>query len=157
VSDSFRVQSAAPSDVPALTTLRIALFRELGQGPSDGDESAFRTACEHALTGILGEARGLAWLARSEAGEAIGSNVLLLYPRIPSPRSPIAAEGYVLSVYTHPEWRGQGVGTALLRAAIAEARRRGLARIRLHATAAGHPIYAAAGFAGRTDEMELWL
>jgi hypothetical protein len=39
----------------------------------------------------------------------------------------------------------------------ATARALGLARIRLHATAEGEPVYAAAGFRPRTDEMELRL
>jgi GNAT superfamily N-acetyltransferase len=106
---------------------------------------------------MLTHGRGVAWLAESAAGEALGSNVLLLFPRIPSPRSLIADEGYVASVYTRPEWRGRGVGTSLIRESIAEARRRGLARIRLHATESGRRVYTALGFAARTDEMELWL
>jgi len=63
----------------------------------------------------------------------------------------------VLSVYTRPEWRGRGVATGLIRESIAEARRRGLARIRLHATEDGRRVYEASGFKFRTDEMELWL
>ena len=139
----------------------MALFRELGSGPTAERESEFRAVCDRAFTDVLTHERGVAWLAESAAGEQVGdpvgSNVLLLFPRIPSPNCLIADEGYVLSVYTLPAWRGRGVATALMRESIAEARRRGLARLRLHATPAGQRVYAGEGFKLRTDEMELWL
>jgi ribosomal protein S18 acetylase RimI-like enzyme len=81
--------------------------------------------------------------------------VLLLFPRLPTPALPPTREGYLLNVYTRPAWRGRGVASALVDAAVADARALGLARIRLHATAEGQPVYAAAGFRPRTDEMEL--
>ena len=52
---------------------------------------------------------------------------------------------------------GQGRGTALLRAAIEGARRRGYARLRLAATEDGRRLYAAHGFRARDDAMELPL
>jgi len=156
-ASAFRIRAAEPRDVAALVDLRVALFRELKVGPTAERESEFRLVCDRAFTDVLARGRGLAWLAESAAGEPIGSNVLLLFPRIPSPNCLIAEEGYVLSVYTRPEWRGRGVATGLIRESIEEARRRGLARIRLHATEDGRRVYEAAGFKFRTDEMELWL
>jgi GNAT superfamily N-acetyltransferase len=65
-------------------------------------------------------------------------------------------KGYLLNVYTEPRWRGHGVAGALV-AAAARGRELGMARLRLHTTAQGRPVYAAAGFIPRQDEMELVL
>jgi predicted GNAT family N-acyltransferase len=45
-----------------------------------------------------------------------------------------------------PEWRGRGIGTALLRAVLRCARDKGLARVRLHAQTQAEPFYARMGF-----------
>jgi GNAT superfamily N-acetyltransferase len=60
-------------------------------------------------------------------------------------------------VYVAPESRRHGVAPALVVAAIDAGRRRGLARIRLHATPEGRSVYERLGFTRRDDEMELVL
>lgn len=54
--------------------------------------------------------------------------------------------GDVLSVYTEPEYRGQGLCTKLMRNLIEYGRNKGLGRIDLKATEQGYPIYAKVGF-----------
>jgi GNAT superfamily N-acetyltransferase len=82
---------------------------------------------------------------------------MLIYPRLPSPESSATSEGYLLNVYTTPEWRARGVAAALVSASIIRARELGLGRIRLHATEAGQRVYEKVGFRPRVDEMELIL
>ncbi|MBI5937223.1 MAG: GNAT family N-acetyltransferase [Betaproteobacteria bacterium] len=48
-----------------------------------------------------------------------------------------------------PAWRRRGVGAALLRAALAQARQRGLRRVGLHAQVQAMPFYARFGFQAR--------
>ena len=52
----------------------------------------------------------------------------------------------VLSVYTEPAYRGQGICTQLMKNLVEYGRERGLGRIDLSATDAGYPIYAKVGF-----------
>ena len=52
----------------------------------------------------------------------------------------------VLSVYTEPDYRGQGICTQLMKNLVEYGKRRGLGRIDLSATDAGYPIYAKVGF-----------
>ena len=52
----------------------------------------------------------------------------------------------VLSVYTEPAYRGQGICTQLMKNLVEYGKRRGLGRIDLSATDAGYPIYAKVGF-----------
>lgn len=60
------------------------------------------------------------------------------------------------NMYTLPEYRGRGVGTALVAAAVAHhLKATRVKRIRLHATEQGRPVYARAGFVPGETEMEL--
>ena len=52
----------------------------------------------------------------------------------------------ILGVSTLPAWRGRGFGTAMTRAAMHEAARRGAAALTLNATALGHGLYRRIGF-----------
>lgn len=54
--------------------------------------------------------------------------------------------GDVLSVYTEPKYRGQGLCTKLMEQLVAYGRENGLGRIDLKATAEGFPIYKKVGF-----------
>lgn len=154
---NFTVRPSSPQDAAALATLRIALFRELGRHCPPHLEAAFENLSEAAYTAGLERAFCRAWLAETDNQQPVGSVALLIFPRLPSPDSLALFEGYLLSVYTVPEWRRRGVATALVAAAVAKGRELGLGRIRLHATLEGQPVYAGAGFRLRHDEMELRL
>ena len=67
-----------------------------------------------------------------------------------------AARGYLLNAYVEPGHRGRGVARELMAMATAEARRRGLAYMVLHATAMGRPMYEKLGWAP-TSEMAIRL
>lgn len=55
-------------------------------------------------------------------------------------------DGHIGRMAVLPDWRGQGVGRALLSVALATARRKGLALIRLSAQAQAVHFYLQAGF-----------
>lgn len=58
----------------------------------------------------------------------------------------LLADGHIGRLAVLPGYRGRGVGTALLAALVGEARRRGLARVFLHAQVAAVGFYARHGF-----------
>ena len=152
----FTLHAATPADAKLLTAFRVKLFQDLGHLPPEGTPPEFESACDAAHARYLETGAALAWIAIAE-GTPVGSIVMLLHPRLPSPRIVPATEGYILNVYVDPEWRKRGIATALMRAALEHARTLGLARLRLHTTEAGRPTYAHAGFRPREDEMELVL
>ena len=154
-SPDFEIRAASPRDAESLALLRSAMFRELGRvSPMPGDQ--FEMASAAAFRARMEAGSCWAWLAET-AQEPIGSTALLVFPRLPSPESAVLFEGYLLNVYTVAEWRRRGVAQALVAAAVARARELGLARVRLHTSPEGEPLYGAAGFRFRDDEMELEL
>ena len=152
----FFIRPAFADDATILTALRRALFEELGQQLTPEKVAIFENESTAAFASGLEQGSCLAWIAEAD-GRAVSSVALLLFPRLPTLDVLAQREAYLLNVYTAPEWRGRGAATALVAAAVAEARTLGMARIRLHASAEGQRIYSAAGFASRVDEMELRL
>jgi len=151
-----RIRLATRADIPALSALRVALFLELGAVvPSEAGQ--FLQACHGGFEAMYDASSGIAWVAETDDGALVGGLTLLFFARLPSPQNHAGVEGYVVGVYTEPEWRGRGVATALMSASLEAARQRGLARIRLHATEKGRRVYASQGFRLRNDEMELVL
>ena len=150
------VRRATREDATTLAKLRFELFVELGKATTDR-EPEFVEACRATYAKLFDGKRVLAWIAEDRRGGAVAALTLLLFPRLPTPAHPGAEEGYVVGVFTRPRWRGRGIALALTSAAIDEARRRGLARIRLHATEQGRRVYESRGFRLRGDEMELAL
>lgn len=150
------IRTATSDDATALADQRVALFEELGQHTSVGDIDPFADRSREAFSQGLADGSCYAWVAVGD-GRIVGSTALLIFPRLPSPKSFASREGYLLNVYVDPLARGQGLATALVATAIKHARALELARIRLHATPKGEPVYAAAGFVTRADEMELTL
>lgn len=124
-----------------LAAFRRALFAELGESPAAG----FDRQAAAAFVARLEREFFLAWLAETDDR------------RLPTSDSPADREGYLLNVHTVPQWRWHGVAGALVAAAVARGRELGMARIRLHTTDQGCPVYAAAGFVQRQDELELVL
>ena len=75
-------------------------------------------------------------LARTAGGRAIGTGRL-------------RADGKIGRMAVRRRWRGRGVGTRILLALIAAARRRGLRRVYLHAQLSAAAFYARHGFVAR--------
>jgi ribosomal protein S18 acetylase RimI-like enzyme len=57
-------------------------------------------------------------------------------------------------MYTIPSYRGRGLADRLLQELIADAKRAGVGKIRLSATADGYPLYKRFGFIDLELEME---
>jgi len=152
----FFVRPATRADAEALADARVELFRELGR-LAEAETEAFRARCRAAYADLFDGGHGIAWVADDGAGEIAAALTLVFHARLPTPALPAALEGYLAGVWTAKTQRGQGLGTALLRAAIEGARRRGYARLRLAATEDGRRLYAAHGFRARDDAMELPL
>jgi GNAT superfamily N-acetyltransferase len=140
------------ADAEALAGLRFRWCHD--EGDESGDLSSFAPAFaswwrEHALThhGFLAEIDrepvGMAWLG--------------ILVRIPGPQHVLRRAGMIQSVYVTPEARGQGVGAALVDAAIADARDLGLDYMGVHPSERSYSLYERAGFAQTRSVLEFGL
>lgn len=83
----------------------------------------------------------------AESGETpVGSGCVWLQDVQPRPHLPGPHQPYLMSMWTEADWRGHGVATRIVQAAMAWARERGYPRLLLHASDAGRPVYEKLGF-----------
>jgi GNAT superfamily N-acetyltransferase len=173
VAGSGRVRRAGPPDSRALARLRMALLQETG-GPLAPDErDALHQANQRFLLDTLDAPEWSTWVIdgdrdrhldgndrgddHGDDGEPVAMCSVVIWRRPPYPGNAGGLDAYLLNMYTMPSHRGQGLARQLLQEALADTRRKGAARLVLHATEAGRPIYAEAGFEASGAYMERWL
>ena len=119
------IRPATPDDAPPLAALVRALerFDHLREEPLP--EAIARI--ESALAGAAEGGQRSIYVAESETGNVVGYIAVHWLPYFIL-RGP---EGFVSELFIAPDTRGQGIGSRLLAAAVAEARRRGCARLGL--------------------------
>jgi GNAT superfamily N-acetyltransferase len=139
------IRKASALDLDAIVELRIK-FERITRDSGSFDEPSRRAELRSLLGPDLEDGRLGAWLAEGEGG-ALGQAALLSDE----------AAGELLNVYVEPGSRGLGLGTALVEAAIAEARARGIRELRLQPTEDSRRIYERAGFRPSGRRMTLRL
>ena len=123
-ADSFTVSEADwPRDEAGIARVRRRVFIEEQAVPEAMEWEARDAQCDW-------------FIAQDAAGAIVGIARLTPDERI----------GRMAAL---PAWRRRGVGAALLRAALAKARQRGLRRVGLHAQVQAMPFYARFGFQAR--------
>jgi len=148
------IRRATSDDIEQLVRLRLLLFEELDEHAESVPMVEVGEATRAYLTQSLMQGTFLAWVAENDQ-LIVATSGLALFERPPSPRNLSGKEAYVLNMYTLPQWRGQGLATALLQELMRYVIEASIGRIWLHATEDGRPIYEKAGFLAKSSEMEL--
>lgn len=149
---SFALRRATAADVPAVAALLaddvIGAVRE-----APGDLEPYRTA----FAAVDADPAHLLVVAQDVAGSVVATLQLSLVPGL-SRRGALRAQ--IEAVRVAPEQRGAGLGSALIRWAIDESRRRGAALVQLPTDLRrtdAHRFYERLGFVGSHLGMKLDL
>lgn len=145
------IRLAAPGDGPQLGALLDRFNREFDSETPGADAFGTRLSelLAHVPTGLDGH--GTFALLGGEGPD--GMAIVRLRPSLYS----AALEAYLAELYVVPERRGEGLGRALLRAAMAAAHNRGADRIELGTSEtdqAARGLYASEGFINTEDGPE---
>ena len=123
----FRIRLVEWADAqPLLSRIRTVVFVEEQNVAPEIERDGRDAECAHAI-------------AESAAGEAIGTGRLM-------------PDGRIGRMAVLRAWRGRGVGAAILRALMDEARRRGFRETHLHAQSHAKDFYARHGYVPCGDE-----
>ena len=150
------IRAGTLADIPTLIALRsefLAEMRARAHGSITSPANLEASTAEYFRRAIA-SGQYAAWLAEQGA-EAIGMAGCFFFERPPMERPGAVLEGRVVNVYTRPAWRRQGLGEALVRAAVEHARALGARRLRLGAAPDGRGLYQRLGFQAVPNEMEL--
>jgi len=140
------LRRARASDLAAVVALRLD-FERITRDSGSLDCGARAGEIAALLGPDLAEGRLLCWIAEAGGGP-VAQAALRLLPR---------GEGELMNVFTRPEFRGRGLGSALVALAVSEAASLGLSRLSLQPTDSSRRIYERAGFVARGERMVMDL
>jgi len=104
----------------------------------------------------LAEGAYRGWLACTADGQIVAGGGLILHQWLARPHDYDPRRAYVLNVYTEPAYRRRGLARRIVTTIVEWCRQQGIARVFLHASRHGQPLYEAMGFEP-TNEMRLKL
>lgn len=76
----------------------------------------------------------------------VGCGALCLSDELPSPDNPSGRCAYLMNIYVREEYRGRGIGHAIVRWLVEKARESGCDKIWLETTERARPLYKDIGF-----------
>ena len=151
--DEIRIRAATAVDIPHIVHHRKQMFADMGRGRvEERDRMAITTAAY--LREAMPAGRYHGWLAETADGAIVaGAGVVIAaWPGSPEDQSP--RRGWILNVYTEPEFRRRGIARRLMDTLIEWCRAEGFGSVALHASDSGRALYEQVGFRP-TNEMRL--
>jgi len=152
---AYTLRLAAADEALTLARHRASMFRDMKEVDDSGASIIENASVDH-LAALIEAREYFGFLAEHE-GEVIGGGGVWLRPVLPRPGALRGAlEAYVLNVYTEPDHRRSGVARAIMQAILDWSREQRLARVVLHASTEGRPLYQSLGFEN-SNEMRIRL
>ncbi len=144
-------REATVADAALIAAHREAMFASMAS-MANADLATMRRCSEPWIARMIEDGRYLGWIVR-DGQRPVASAGLFILDWPPHPLDPEGEKrGYLLNVYVEPEYRRRGLAHDLVEMCMAEARRKGIRVVTLHASDAGRPIYEEMGFK-RSREM----
>jgi len=154
-TEKLIVRPATLRDLDILVQQRRAMWMDLGVRDPARHDTADKTYRRWAQTRMRNH-QLMGWLVENRRGAIAGGGCLWLQPIQPNPKRTKTLQPYLLSMYTDPDFRRQGVASMVVGKAIEWSRNHGYGRLMLHASEMGRTVYKKSGFY-RTWEMRLDL
>lgn len=152
----FFLRLATKDDIQQIVELRIKFIKEIRIDAPTDKMDEYREVMSNYLKKEMSSGNFIAWLAVAN-NEIIATSGLITIQRQPQLWNMTGQEVYIMNMYTKPEWRRKGIGTAILEKLIEEARNRCIEAIKLHATPMGKTLYEKRGFKIGHPDMYLYL
>jgi GNAT superfamily N-acetyltransferase len=149
------VRRARLADIEVLVAHRRGMWEAIGDF-TKSEIAAADPVYRRWMRRMWRQHRYFAWIVDDAEGRPVGSGAIWLSEAQPRPRDSPRFRPYILSMYTEPGHRGEGIASAIVRAAVDFARGRGYRRVTLHASVMGRSVYRRLGFE-RGWEMRLAL
>lgn len=144
INTQVQFKEADLSDAELMVDLHMAFSDEYNGKQEAAVEENLR---RHLLEFFCAETgKGfISWYAAIE-NKAVAMVAMELRKRPGTIKNPSGKWGYIISVFTYPEYRRKGISSLLLNKIIESARLKGYTAFELHATKDGEPMYLKHGF-----------
>jgi GNAT superfamily N-acetyltransferase len=151
--DEIRIRPASVDDLPHILRHRRAMFSDIGHQDAvilDRMQATSETFLRESMP--QGAYRG--WLAETAGGRIVAGGGIAIIPWPGSPEDPSPRRGWILNIYTEPEFRRRGIARQIMETIVAWCRGEGFLAVNLHASEFGRALYESMGFQP-TNEMRL--
>ena len=161
--ETITLRPASLKDAATIVAHRRAMFRDQGyrdqsyrdQGFCDDSVLDAMAAKFHPwVQAKMNADEYLAWFAVTAKGSVVAGVGLWLMEWPPHVIGSSPRRGYILNVFTEPEFRRQGLARKLTETALAWCRTNGIDVAVLHASIDGRPLYQSLGFQN-SNEMRI--
>ena len=151
--DEILIRPATPADIPHVLHHRHQMFADIGRATSAELETMALTTAAY-LREAMPAGRYRGWLAETAGGRVVAGAGIAIAAWPGSPDDPAPRRGWILNVYTEPEFRRRRIARRLMDTLIEWCRADGFHTVALHASEFGRPLYEQMGFVP-TNEMRL--
>ncbi len=151
----IQIRPASLEDLPHILHHRKAMFSDMGYQDSallDRMQATSETFLRESMP--KGAYRG--WLAETSGGGIVAGGGIAIVPWPGSPDDPAPRRGWILNIYTEPEFRRRRIAKEIMEPIVAWCRAEGFLAVSLHASKFGRALYESMGFQP-TNEMRLYL
>jgi predicted acetyltransferase len=142
---SIHLSRATINDCETLANYRIRFALELKGDQSSEIIEQLRLQLSHYFKTSISDGSCISFLASSNS-EVVGIGSLMHRIQPGNFSNPSGHWGYIMNMYTVPEFRKQGVCKAILKALVEEGSKEGITAFELHATPTGEKVYLKNGF-----------
>ena len=153
---NLEYRKATIEDIDLLTKTRIEVLLAANGLPDNTDMAEVEKQSRAYYENAIPEETHTAFLVFS-GQQFVGAGGISYYQVMPTYHNPTGRKGYIMNMYTRPEYRRMGIAYHMLDLLIQDAREKRVAFISLEATAAGRALYEKYGFSAMTHEMEYLL
>ena len=148
--NQLRFRKASSGDVEQLVEHRVRQLLDEGY-PEVAD---IRSNLSEYFLASLENGSLVCWVGLVDE-RIVATAGLCFYQLPPTFTNPGGDVAYITNMYTHPDFRGQGIASGLLNKLIAEAKSLNYPGVRLHASEMGRGLYERAGFSDTHGYMAL--
>ncbi|MFW9820066.1 MAG: GNAT family N-acetyltransferase [Candidatus Thorarchaeota archaeon] len=152
----YFLRKADLNDIDNLIDFRIIFLSEIQEIPSVKDMEIFRKFLTDFFIDKMKSNEFIAWFAESD-NDIIATSGLSFLQKPPHFINITGKFAYIMNMYTKPEWRRKGIGSALLEKLFEEINKKGIKSVVLHATPLGKPLYEKYGFREYDGDKEMIL
>ena len=135
--------------------LRMDLLKELGETNAETDIFKLESASKQYYLAHINKDL-ICWGIKYESA-LVATGSLCLFQRIPYKENLVGLEGYILNIYTAPDFRRKGRANDILDEIISYASQIHVKRLWLNSSEYGKNLYSIRGFTIKDNEMELFL
>ena len=150
----FEYKKATIEDLEELVRTRIIVLRTANKLSDDVDMTKVERESYAYYKRALKTGEHIAYLVY-DGRTFIGAGGISFYQVMPTYHNPSGKKAYIMNMYTHPEYRRQGIAFHTLDLLVMDAKKQGISQIALEATDMGRPLYEKYGFIKMKEEMEL--